>query len=239
MCIPTTLSFPHQDRFSSSFFLRLCPSCSSVLCAFCVTLPRFFFSHCPSDLLFIALQHFPVLFTLRSFHCICGLRLASHIPLYALTGEKRSWLQLVDVYGKYGNLHLVFELCCTDLELVIKDKQLALQAADVKSYLLMLLQGLEYMHQNWVLHRDLKPNNLFLTASGVLKVADFGLATYYGSPSRDLTSRVVTIWYRAPELLFGARGYGVGVDMWAVGCIQAELELRTPLLPGWSHERTA
>lgn len=81
-------------------------------------------------------------------------------------------------------------------------------------------------------HKDLKPNNLLVTASGVVKIADFGLAISFGSPSREYTSQVVTIWYRAPELLYGAKAYGPGVDMWAMGCILAELELRTPLLPG-------
>uniref|UniRef100_A0A8C6DNP1 Cyclin-dependent kinase 7 n=1 Tax=Moschus moschiferus TaxID=68415 RepID=A0A8C6DNP1_MOSMO len=79
---------------------------------------------------------------------------------------------------------------------------------------------------------DLKPNNLLLDENGVLKLADFGLAKSFGSPSRAYTHQVVTRWYRAPELLFGARMYGVGVDMWAVGCILAELLLRVPFLPG-------
>ncbi|RXM91551.1 Cyclin-dependent kinase 7 [Acipenser ruthenus] len=96
----------------------------------------------------------------------------------------------------------------------------------------MTLQGLEYMHHHWVLHRDLKPNNLLLDENGVLKLADFGLAKAFGSPNRVYTHQVVTRWYRAPELLFGARMYGVGVDMWAVGCILAELLLRVPFLPG-------
>ncbi|KAG8516128.1 Cyclin-dependent kinase 7, partial [Galemys pyrenaicus] len=79
---------------------------------------------------------------------------------------------------------------------------------------------------------DLKPNNLLLDENGVLKLADFGLAKSFGSPNRIYTHQVVTRWYRAPELLFGARMYGVGVDMWAVGCILAELLLRVPFLPG-------
>ncbi|XP_035748676.1 cyclin-dependent kinase 7 isoform X2 [Egretta garzetta] len=87
----------------------------------------------------------------------------------------------------------------------------------------------------WVLCcwlEDLKPNNLLLDENGVLKLADFGLAKSFGSPNRVYTHQVVTRWYRAPELLFGARMYGVGVDMWAVGCILAELLLRVPFLPG-------
>uniref|UniRef100_A0AAY5KRP6 Cyclin-dependent kinase 7 n=1 Tax=Esox lucius TaxID=8010 RepID=A0AAY5KRP6_ESOLU len=79
---------------------------------------------------------------------------------------------------------------------------------------------------------DLKPNNLLLDENGVLKLADFGLAKAFGSPNRVYTHQVVTRWYRSPELLFGARMYGVGVDMWAVGCILAELLLRVPFLAG-------
>ncbi|XP_058165623.1 cyclin-dependent kinase 7 isoform X2 [Dasypus novemcinctus] len=88
----------------------------------------------------------------------------------------------------------------------------------------------ELSHPNII--GDLKPNNLLLDENGVLKLADFGLAKSFGSPNRVYTHQVVTRWYRAPELLFGARMYGVGVDMWAVGCILAELLLRVPFLPG-------
>lgn len=80
--------------------------------------------------------------------------------------------------------------------------------------------------------KDLKPNNLLINSAGILKIGDFGLARYYGSPNRLYTHQVVTRWYRAPELLFGARNYGEGVDMFAVGCIIAELLLRGPLFPG-------
>ncbi|XP_060047233.1 cyclin-dependent kinase 7 isoform X3 [Erinaceus europaeus] len=120
----------------------------------------------------------------------------------------------------------------TDLEVIIKDNSLVLTPSHIKAYMLMTLQGLEYLHQHWILHRDLKPNNLLLDENGVLKLADFGLAKSFGSPNRAYTHQVVTRWYRAPELLFGARMYGVGVDMWAVGCILAELLLRVPFLPG-------
>lgn len=73
---------------------------------------------------------------------------------------------------------------------------------------------------------------MLLDKQGVLKLADFGLAKQFGSPNRVYTNQVVTRWYRAPELLYGARRYGTGVDIWAVGCILAELLLRVPLLPG-------
>ena len=79
---------------------------------------------------------------------------------------------------------------------------------------------------NWWVLQDMKPSNLLVDENGVLKISDFGLAKFYGSPNRVYTHQVVTRWYRCPELLFGARNYGSGVDTWAVGCILAELLLR-------------
>ncbi|XP_025057171.1 cyclin-dependent kinase 7 isoform X2 [Alligator sinensis] len=133
---------------------------------------------------------------------------------------------LLDAFGHKSNISLVFDFMETDLEVIIKDTSIVLTPSHIKAYMLMTLQGLEYLHQHWILHRDLKPNNLLLDENGVLKLADFGLAKSFGSPNRVYTHQVVTRWYRAPELLFGARMYGVGVDMWAVGCILAELLLR-------------
>lgn len=89
------------------------------------------------------------------------------------------------------------------------------------------------MHANWILHRDLKPNNLFLSPQGKVKIGDFGLARQFASsPKRPMTHQVATRWYRAPELFYGCTQYGVGVDIWAVGCIIAEFLLRVPLFPG-------
>lgn len=141
---------------------------------------------------------------------------------------------LLDVFGHKSSISLVFEFMETDLEVIVKDLSLVLSAPHIKSFILMTLQGLEYLHQHWILHRDMKPNNLLLDPNGVLKIGDFGLAKTFGSPNRMYTHQVVTRWYRCPELLFGAKNYGVGVDMWAVGCILAELLLRVPFLPGES-----
>lgn len=120
------------------------------------------------------------------------------------------------------------------MEVIIKDTTIILTTANIKSYIIQTLQGLEYLHTNWILHRDLKPNNLLVNANGLLKIGDFGLAKLYGSPNRINTHQVVTRWYRAPELLFGAKQYSVCIDMWAAGCILAELLLRVPFLPGES-----
>nr|XP_022324875.1 cyclin-dependent kinase 7-like isoform X2 [Crassostrea virginica] len=116
--------------------------------------------------------------------------------------------------------------------IIIKDQNIVMTPGHVKSYVLQTLKGLEYLHVHFILHRDLKPNNLLINDKGVLKIGDFGLAKFFGSPTRVYTHQVVTRWYRCPELLFGARQYGTGVDIWAVGCILAELLLRVPFLPG-------
>lgn len=139
---------------------------------------------------------------------------------------------LLDVFGHKSNVSLVFDFMDTDLEIIIKEEKIVLTPANIKSYMIQTLRGLEYLHLNWILHRDLKPNNLLVNGQGILKIGDFGLAKFFGSPNRIYTHQVVTRWYRCPELLFGARQYSTGVDIWAVGCILAELLLRAPFLPG-------
>lgn len=145
-------------------------------------------------------------------------------------------IALLDVYGKSSDssISLVFEIMVTDLEQILHESKVWLTFGDIKSYILMTLRGLEYLHKNWILHRDLKPNNLLLDRNNVLKIADFGLARTFGSPSRIYSHQVVTRWYRAPELLYGSRMYSIGIDIWAVGCILAELFQREPLFPGSS-----
>lgn len=103
----------------------------------------------------------------------------------------------------------------------------------IKCYMQQLLSGLEHCHDNNVLHRDIKGSNLLLDNNGILKIADFGLATFFDPRhKRPMTSRVVTLWYRPPELLLGATDYGVGIDLWSAGCILAELLYGKPIMPG-------
>jgi len=143
-------------------------------------------------------------------------------------------IKLLDVFSSKANLNLVLEFLDSDLEAVIKDRSNVFLPADIKSWMAMTLRGLEFCHRNWVLHRDLKPNNLLIGSDGQLKLADFGLARDFADPGMKMTCQVITRWYRPPELLFGARYYSTAVDMWSVGCIFAELMLRTPYLPGES-----
>ncbi|KAL3158807.1 hypothetical protein ABBQ32_011533 [Trebouxia sp. C0010 RCD-2024] len=143
-------------------------------------------------------------------------------------------VQLLDVFPHKGNLSLVFEFMQTDLEIIIKDKSLTLSAADVKSYIQMVLQGLDFCHKRWVLHRDIKPNNFLISAQGELKLGDFGLARIFGSPDRKWTNQVFATWYRPPELFFGSTCYSSAIDVWAAGCIFAELIMRRPWFVGGS-----
>lgn len=96
-----------------------------------------------------------------------------------------------------------------------------------------LLRGLDHCHSRGVLHRDIKGSNLLIDNSGILKIADFGLASFFDPHQiQPLTSRVVTLWYRPPELLLGATYYGTAVDLWSTGCILAELYAGKPIMPG-------
>lgn len=128
---------------------------------------------------------------------------------------------------------LVFEFMVSDLAEVIRDAENPPSPAEVKSYMLMLLRGVAFLHRKQVMHRDLKPANLLISAKGRLKIADFGLSRICSQgDERQYSHQVATRWYRAPELLYGARDYTEGVDLWAVGCILGELLNNCPLFPG-------
>ncbi|XP_054218540.1 cyclin-dependent kinase 20 isoform X6 [Homo sapiens] len=142
-------------------------------------------------------------------------------------------VQLKAVFPHGGGFVLAFEFMLSDLAEVVRHAQRPLAQAQVKSYLQMLLKGVAFCHANNIVHRDLKPANLLISASGQLKIADFGLARVFSPDgSRLYTHQVATRWYRAPELLYGARQYDQGVDLWSVGCIMGELLNGSPLFPG-------
>ncbi|XP_072979675.1 probable serine/threonine-protein kinase At1g54610 [Typha angustifolia] len=130
-------------------------------------------------------------------------------------------------------LYLVFEYMEHDLAGLAAAPGVRFSEPQVKCYMKQLLSGLEHCHGRGVLHRDIKGSNLLLDNEGVLKIADFGLAsTFDPKHKQPMTSRVVTLWYRAPELLLGATHYGVGIDLWSAGCILAELLSGKPIFPG-------
>ncbi|CAK9179379.1 unnamed protein product, partial [Ilex paraguariensis] len=132
-----------------------------------------------------------------------------------------------------GNLYLVFEYMEHDLAGLAASPSIKFTESQIKCYMQQLLRGLEHCHSCGVLHRDIKGSNLLIDNYGNLKIGDFGLATFFRTNQKQpLTSRVVTLWYRPPELLLGATDYGVAVDLWSAGCILAELYAGKPIMPG-------
>jgi len=145
-------------------------------------------------------------------------------------------VQLRDVVHTEKKLTLVFEYLDQDLKKFLDGfKNQGLDTASIKSYLYQLLNGIAHCHQHRVLHRDLKPQNLLINREGVLKLADFGLARAFGIPVRNYTHEVVTLWYRAPDILMGSRNYSTSVDIWSIGCIFAEMANGRPLFQGQSE----
>ena len=131
--------------------------------------------------------------------------------------------RLIDVLNTTTTLSLVFEFIDTDLKKILKENINGLTKERTKSFMYQLLKGVAYMHKCKIIHRDLKPQNLLITKDDVLKLADFGLARGYGLPIRNYTYEVVTLWYRAPDILLGNKEYTTSIDMWSIGCIFEEI----------------
>lgn len=141
-------------------------------------------------------------------------------------------IRLCDVMHCGKKLTLVFEYMDTDLKRHLDSCGGDLDNRAIRSFMKHLLEGVSYLHEKKVLHRDLKPQNLLINKKGELRIADFGLARFYGIPVRGFSSEVVTLWYRAPDVLSGSRTYTTCIDMWSVGCIFAEMGMGNPLFPG-------
>ncbi|KAL8466867.1 hypothetical protein ACS0TY_035799 [Phlomoides rotata] len=130
------------------------------------------------------------------------------------------------------SIYLVFDCMHSDLSRILSRPNESLTEPQIKCYMQQLLSGLQHCHDRGILHRDIKGSNLLIDRNGMLMIADFGLASFFRPERRrPLTSRVVTLWYRAPELLLGSTDYGVGIDLWSVGCLMAEMYAGRPIMP--------
>eukprot|EP00126_Sphaerothecum_destruens_P001375 Sdes_comp14216_c0_seq1m3428 len=144
-------------------------------------------------------------------------------------------VRLLDVIHQESKLFLVFEFLDQDLKRFLDSRPSGLSSMEVKSYLYQLLKGIKFCHARRVLHRDLKPQNLLIDKAGFIKLADFGLSRAFGIPLRTYTHEVVTLWYRAPEILLGSRHYSTPIDIWSIGCIFVEMVNNRPLFTGDSE----
>ncbi|XP_046738554.1 cyclin-dependent kinase 1 [Diprion similis] len=146
-------------------------------------------------------------------------------------------VSLEDVLMEESRLYLIFEFLSMDLKKYMDTlgNGKLMEPEVVKSYLYQITQAILFCHQRRVLHRDLKPQNLLIDKNGVIKVADFGLGRAFGIPVRVYTHEVVTLWYRAPEVLLGSTRYSCPIDLWSIGCIFAEMATKKPLFQGDSE----
>ncbi|KAF7292906.1 Protein kinase domain-containing protein [Mycena indigotica] len=143
-------------------------------------------------------------------------------------------LRLHDVIHSETKLTLVFEFCDSDLKKYMDQHGTrgALEPTIVRNFMFQILKGTHFCHENQVLHRDLKPQNLLINRKGELKLGDFGLARAFGVPVNTFSNEVVTLWYRAPDVLLGSRTYSTSIDIWSCGCIFAEMITGVPLFRG-------
>jgi len=131
------------------------------------------------------------------------------------------------------DVYLVMEFLEHDLRTLQDDMEEPFMPSEVKTLLLQLASAVEFLHDHWILHRDLKTSNILMNNRGEIKIADFGMARFCGDPPpNNLTQLVVTLWYRAPELLLGTKTYDTAIDMWSLGCVFGELLTKNPLLQG-------
>ena len=133
-----------------------------------------------------------------------------------------------------ANVYMIFEYMDHDLAGILSHPSFTFKPSHIKDLLRQMLEGLHYLHHRGILHRDIKGSNILLDGTGTLKLADFGLARTYHKrrPNLDYSNRVITLWYRPPELLLGATAYGPAVDIWSIGCIMLETVARKALFPG-------
>jgi len=140
----------------------------------------------------------------------------------------RNILALLDVVHTETQLTIVLEYIESDLRKVLSSED----KIDEISLIRQMVEGVAYLHAEQIVHRDLKPQNILVGEDGCLKIADFGLARSFEIKMSSYSSEVVTLWYRAPELLKGSKVYGYAIDMWSVGCVMSEILMKAPLFAG-------
>ena len=144
-------------------------------------------------------------------------------------------VRILDVFCNPNKLVLVFEFLENDLKKYMKALNGPLSPSTVNNFAYQLCRGVEFCHANRIIHRDLKPQNLLINHRLLLKIADFGLARAFAVPVPAYTHEVVTVWYRPPEILLGAKLYSVPVDLWSIGCVIGEMATGAPLFAGDSE----
>lgn len=153
--------------------------------------------------------------------------------------QHHSIVRLEDVVIDEQSIYLVFECLDMDLKRLMDKSRSKMEEVFtpklIKSYMHQMLEALAFCHKHRVLHRDLKPQNMLVDREGHIKLADLGLARVFNFPMRAYTHEVITLWYRAPEILLGTKMYGTGVDIWSLACIFAEMVLKRTLFPGDSE----
>ncbi|KAH7032934.1 kinase-like domain-containing protein [Microdochium trichocladiopsis] len=151
--------------------------------------------------------------------------------------KHKNIVDLQEVMIEKNDCYMVFEYLSHDLTGLLNHPSYTLDPAQRKHLAMQLFEGLDYLHQRGVLHRDIKAANILVSSSGILKFADFGLARFYAKRHQyDYTNRVVTIWYRSPELLLGETQYGAAVDIWSAACVMVEIFTRHAIFPGDGSE---
>ncbi|RPB03488.1 Pkinase-domain-containing protein [Choiromyces venosus 120613-1] len=149
--------------------------------------------------------------------------------------KQNNVVSLLEMMVEKGDFYMVFEYMDHDLTGILNHPTFRLEPCHIKHLAKQFFEGLEYLHHRGVLHRDIKGSNILLNNDGQLKIADFGLARFYTKASKkqlDYTNRIITLWYRPPEILLGATAYGPAVDIWSAACVFVELFTRQPVFTG-------
>lgn len=155
--------------------------------------------------------------------------------LLSLRHENIVEVREIAVGKSLDSIFMVMSYCEQDLASLLDNMSTPFTESQVKCIMLQLFKGIKFLHSKYIVHRDLKVSNLLMTDKGEVKIADFGLARTFGVPAEAMTPKVVTMWYRAPELLLGEKNMTIAIDMWSVGCILGELLSHKPMLPGRSE----